>query len=99
MLCPVFTEKVAVKIVEKMKIQPKSSQMLGKEISAMESIHHSHIIRLYEVIETPSKMFLVMEYAEGGELFHKVANGGRIPEEEAKPIFAQLTSAVAHMVR
>lgn len=72
--------------------------MLSKEISALETIQHPHIIRLYEVIETPSKTFLVMEYAEGGELFNKVAKGGRLPEDEAKLIFAQLTPAVAHMV-
>lgn len=93
-----FTEKVAVKIIDKTRLQTKNIQMLSKEVSAMESIQHPHIIRLYEVIHTPSKMFLAMEYAEGGELFHKIANGGRMPEDEAKPIFAQLTSAVAHMV-
>ncbi|GFT27465.1 hypothetical protein NPIL_127861 [Nephila pilipes] len=91
-------EKVAVKIIDKTKLQPKSKQMLCKEISAMESIQHPHIIRLYEVIETPSKLFLAMEFAEGGELFHKVANGGRIPETEAKILFAQLTSAVEYLV-
>ncbi|GFS56273.1 hypothetical protein TNCV_2769421 [Trichonephila clavipes] len=90
-------EKVAVKIIDKTKLQPKSKQMLSKEISAMESIQHPHIIRLYEVIETPSKLFLAMEFAEGGELFHKVANGGRIPEVEAKILFAQLTSAVEYL--
>ncbi|PRD29536.1 UNVERIFIED_CONTAM: Serine/threonine-protein kinase NIM1 [Trichonephila clavipes] len=90
-------EKVAVKIIDKTKLQPKSKQMLSKEISAMESIQHPHIIRLYEVIETPSKLFLAMEFAEGGELFHKVATGGRIPEVEAKILFAQLTSAVEYL--
>ncbi|XP_055934237.1 serine/threonine-protein kinase NIM1-like [Argiope bruennichi] len=90
-------EKVAVKIIDKTKLQPKSKQMLSKEISAMESIQHPHIIRLYEVIETPSKLFLAMEFAEGGELFHKVANGGRIIETEAKILFAQLTSAVEYL--
>ncbi|KFM65889.1 Serine/threonine-protein kinase NIM1, partial [Stegodyphus mimosarum] len=71
--------------------------MLSKEVSAMESIQHPHIIRLYEVIETPAKMFLAMEFAEGGELFHKIANDGRMPENDAKIIFSQLSSAVAHM--
>ncbi|GIX87828.1 hypothetical protein CDAR_82921 [Caerostris darwini] len=90
-------EKVAVKIIDKTKLQPKSKQMLSKEISAMESIQHPHIIRLYEVIETPSKLFLAMEFAEGGELFHRVANGGRIVEAEAKVLFAQLISAVEYL--
>ncbi|XP_054710957.1 serine/threonine-protein kinase NIM1-like [Uloborus diversus] len=90
-------EKVAVKIIDKAKLQAKNKQMLSKEVSAMESIRHPHIIRLFEVMETPSKLFLAMEFAEGGELFHRIATGGRIPEQDAKTIFAQLTSAVAHM--
>ncbi|XP_015908145.1 serine/threonine-protein kinase NIM1 [Parasteatoda tepidariorum] len=90
-------EKVAVKIIEKAKLQAKSKQMLSKEISAMEAIQHPHIIRLYEVIETPSKLFIAMEFAEGGELFHKVSNGGKLPESEAKVLFSQLTSAVFYL--
>ncbi|KAG8197935.1 hypothetical protein JTE90_020312 [Oedothorax gibbosus] len=48
-------------------------------------------------METLSKLFLAMELAEGGELFHRVATTGRIPEAEAKVLFAQLVSAVDYL--
>lgn len=90
---------MAVKVIDKSRLHPKSRQMLGREVSTLESIQHPHIIRLYEVLETPAKLFLAMEFAEGGELFHRVATTGRVPETEARSLFAQLVSAVDHLVR
>lgn len=49
-------------------------------------------------METLSKIYLVMEYAGGGELYTYVHDNGKLTEEVAKPIFAQLVSAVAHLV-
>ena len=64
----------------------------------MERLHHPNVIRLYEVVETLAKLHMVMEYAPGGELFTKISNEGKMTESEAKPIFAQVVSALDHMV-
>ena len=40
----------------------------------------------------------MMEYAPGGELFVRLAECGSYTEHEAKPIFAQIASAVQYMV-
>ncbi|XP_011662440.1 serine/threonine-protein kinase NIM1 [Strongylocentrotus purpuratus] len=90
-------EKVAIKILDKTKLDQKTQRLLSREISCMERLHHPNIIRLYEVVETLAKLHLVMEYAPGGELFTKISNEGKIAEAECKPIFAQVTSAVYHM--
>ena len=54
--------------------------------------------RLYEVLETLSRIHLVMEHAPGGELFHKITTEGRMSEQRAKPLVAQLVSAIQHLV-
>ena len=55
--------------------------------------------RLFEVTETVSGIYLMMEYAPGGELFVRLAECGSYTENEAKPIFAQIASAVQYMVK
>ncbi len=95
----IFSEKVAIKILDKTKLDSKTQRLLSREISSMERLHHPNIIRLYEVVETLAKLHMVMEYAGGGELFTKISNEGKLPEAEAKPLYAQVTAALQHMVR
>ncbi|KAL1456785.1 hypothetical protein WDU94_001486 [Cyamophila willieti] len=71
--------------------------MLSREIVSMESVHHPNIIRLYEVLETFGKIFLVVEYASGGELYNKITTEGKISEDGAKIYFLQILSAVKHL--
>lgn len=90
-------EKVAIKILDKTKLDQKTQRLLSREISSMERLHHPNVIRLYEVVETLAKLHIVMEYANGGELFTKISNEGRLPEAEVKILFAQIVAAVNHM--
>uniref|UniRef100_UPI00358F3B29 serine/threonine-protein kinase NIM1-like isoform X1 n=2 Tax=Myxine glutinosa TaxID=7769 RepID=UPI00358F3B29 len=90
-------EKVAVKIINKNCLDPKSRRLLPREISAMETLRHPAVIRLYEVLETMSRLYLVTELAPGGDLFTRLQTRGRLSEDEAQSAFGQIVAAVAHM--
>lgn len=69
-------EKVAVKILEKDKIQDVADvERVAREIHILKIVRHPNVIQLYEIIETQKQLYLIMEYANGGELFdYIVAN-------------------------
>lgn len=90
-------EKVAIKILDKTKLDQKTQRLLSREISSMERLHHPNVIRLYEVIETLAKLHIVMEYAGGGELFTRISNEGKFPEPEARHIYAQVVAGMDHL--
>ncbi|CAF0930873.1 unnamed protein product [Brachionus calyciflorus] len=90
-------EKVAIKILNKIKLDEKTQRLLLREISSMQKLHHPNIIRLYEVIHTQERLFICMEYAPEGELYSKISNDGKINEIDARIIFSQVVSAVSHL--
>jgi serine/threonine protein kinase len=51
-------------------------------------------VQLYEVMATKLRIYFVMEYVRGGELFARVARG-RLQETNARRYFQQLVSSVA----
>ncbi|XP_067871934.1 serine/threonine-protein kinase NIM1-like [Heterodontus francisci] len=90
-------EKVAIKIMDKKQLIQKAQQLFISEVLSMEKLHHPNIIRLYEMLETQTRLYLALEYADGGDLFTKICTRGRLLEYESKFIFVQIVSAVKHM--
>ncbi|XP_061191397.1 5'-AMP-activated protein kinase catalytic subunit alpha-2-like isoform X9 [Saccostrea echinata] len=92
--------KVAVKILNRQKI--KSLDVVGKikrEIQNLKLFRHPHIIKLYQVISTPTDIFMVMEYVSGGELFDYIVKHGKLKEPEARRFFQQIISGVDYCHR
>lgn len=88
------SQSVAIKVIDKEKVLKVGLiDQIMREISIMRLVRHPNIVELYEVMATKSKIYFVMEYAKGGELFNKVANG-KLREEEARKYFQQLINAV-----
>lgn len=92
--------EVAVKILNRKRI---SSLNMGdkvmREINILKLFLHPHVIRLYEVIETPAEIFLFVEYAPGGELFDLIVECERLPEARARRFFQQIISGVDYLHR
>ncbi|XP_073008928.1 CBL-interacting protein kinase 26-like [Typha latifolia] len=85
---------VAIKMIDKDKVlRVGLMEQIKREISIMRLVRHPHIVQLYEVMASKSKIYFVMEYVKGGELFNKVAKG-RLKEDVARKYFHQLISAV-----
>ncbi|OIW20200.1 hypothetical protein TanjilG_06601 [Lupinus angustifolius] len=87
-------EGVAIKVIDKEKILKGGLVAhIKREISILRRVRHPNIVQLFEVMATKAKIYFVMEYVRGGELFNKVAKG-RLKEEVARKYFQQLISAV-----
>ncbi|XP_030628487.1 MAP/microtubule affinity-regulating kinase 3a isoform X2 [Chanos chanos] len=88
--------EVAIKMIDKTQLNPTSLQKLFREVRIMKILNHPNIVKLFEVIETEKTLFLVMEYASGGEVFDYLVAHGRMKEKEARAKFRQIVSAVQY---
>uniref|UniRef100_A0A8C7IF19 Maternal embryonic leucine zipper kinase n=1 Tax=Oncorhynchus kisutch TaxID=8019 RepID=A0A8C7IF19_ONCKI len=89
-------EKVAIKIMEKKELG-EDLPRVKVEIEAMKSLSHQHVCRLYHVIETNTKIYMILEYCPGGELFDYIIAKDRLSEEETRVFFRQIVSALAYV--
>jgi len=89
-------KEVAIKIIDKTQLNQGSLQKLFREVRIMKILDHPNIVKLFQVIETEKTLYLVMEYASGGEVFDYLVLHGRMKEKEARAKFRQIVSAVQY---
>ncbi|KAA1467848.1 Pkinase-domain-containing protein [Dentipellis sp. KUC8613] len=88
--------KVAMKFISKQVINAtRTKNRVQREVEYMRMLRHPHIIKLYEVISTPTDIIIVLEYA-GGELFNYIVANGRMPEPQTRRFFQQLISGIEY---
>ncbi|CAD8053988.1 unnamed protein product [Paramecium primaurelia] len=91
-------EKVAIKILEKDRIvETADVERVQREIHILKLVRHPHIIQLYEIIETPKHIFLVMEMISGGELFDYIVQKTKLEEVEACKLFQELIAGIEYL--
>ena len=91
-------EKCAIKIVDKRLLEDtKDIQRLKKEIKILKSIRHKNIIQLFDIMESKTNLYFVIEYCKGGELFDYIVKNRRLKEPEACVFFQQIINGVEYL--
>ncbi|KAL6131174.1 hypothetical protein ACLB2K_069552 [Fragaria x ananassa] len=86
--------EVAVKEIDKKHLSPKVSESLLKEISILSTINHPNIIHLFEAIQTKDRIYLVLEYCDGGDLATYIQRHGKVSETVARHFMRQLAAGL-----
>ncbi len=103
-------EKVAIKILNKEKlfeealednlangIEGCDIQKIRKEINILKRLRHKNVIQLYEIMESKTNLYIVMEYCEGKELFDYIVHNKYLSEREACRFFQQIIDGVEYL--
>eukprot|EP00796_Vickermania_ingenoplastis_P004937 gene4938-3543_t len=94
-------EKVAMKVVSRSTVEthPRLQRNLTRELKIMLKLHHPHVTRLFDVVQTERDIILVMEYVTHNDLHSHIVQFGRVPEAAARRMFQQLVSALEYCHR
>ena len=92
-------ETVAIKILDKMILSqtPEDYELVRQEISILKIVKHKYIVQLYEILQTPQHIFIVMEYCEGKDLMDYILTKTRLSELESLKFFQQLINALFYL--
>ncbi|XP_059173789.1 serine/threonine-protein kinase 33-like isoform X2 [Physella acuta] len=90
-------ETVAIKEIVKEKAGSSGIRQLEKEVSIFKKVDHRNIIHLKEVVESPKKMYLMMELCEGGDLAKLLKGRGHLTESDTKVVMSSLAEAIKYL--
>ena len=92
-------EKVAIKILDKFMLNqtPEDYGLVKQELNILKIVKHKNIVQLYEILETPQHIFIIMEYCEGQDILDYILTKGRLSENEALKYFQQLINALYYL--
>ncbi|KAG4911848.1 hypothetical protein JHK82_052443 [Glycine max] len=75
-------------------IKHKMVDQIKREISIMKLVRHPDVVRLHEVLASRTKLYIILEFITGGELFDKIIHHGRLSEADSRRYFQQLIDGV-----
>ncbi|KAG6480752.1 hypothetical protein ZIOFF_057337 [Zingiber officinale] len=92
-----YGHEVAVKEIDKQRVDSKVRDCLLKEVSILRNISHPNIVRFFQAIQTEDKIFLVLEYCAGGDVadyLNRQGIRGRVSEDVARHFLRQLAEGL-----
>ncbi len=92
-------EKVAIKILDKLILNqtPEDYILVKQELNILKIVKHKYIVQLYEILETPQHIFIIMEYCEGQDIMDYILTRSRLSEDESLKYFQQLINALYYL--
>lgn len=92
-------EKVAIKIFDKSIFVDNERDLcrVQKEISILKRLRHKNIIQLYEIMESSTHLYIVMDYCEGKDLFDYIIKRNQLSEKKACKFFQQIVNGVQYL--
>jgi len=87
----------ALKVINKKNLDKDDLVILESEVSIMRQISHPNIVKLYDIYDSRSKMCLVLDLLEGGELFDRIIEKGHFSEKDAAMSFSQMCDALNYL--
>jgi 5'-AMP-activated protein kinase catalytic alpha subunit len=90
-------EFVAIKILNRKKIEMNNmNRQVKKEILIMKTLNHPNVVAVKDSFSNSTEVFIVLEYAGGGELYHRIEQEGPFSEEKARFYFKQLVEGIEY---
>ncbi len=83
-------EKVAIKMLEKDKIELDDTERISREIKFLKELNHPNIVKIFQIIDDHKNYNIIMELAKNGELFHYIVNRRRLNENIASIFYMQI---------
>ena len=93
-----INEKVLIHIFQKDKIKTRVNELtlLNNQVFFMKLLNHKNILKLYEIIETKTHIFIIYEYFEGVKLSEFISKKKKLNEEETFTILKEILSASSY---
>ncbi|KAJ3445715.1 serine/threonine-protein kinase dclk3 [Anaeramoeba flamelloides] len=89
-------EIYAVKILKKSQLT-NQKKLIENEIEILGNLDHPNVIKVKEIFDTPKKIFIVMEYVSGGELFQKLQQDEKFSEKQTSKIIKMILLALQYL--
>ncbi len=88
---------LAVKIIPKKDLSQAELAIVNDEVTIMTKIDNPNCVRLFDLFETKKKLYLVMEFLQGGELFESIVQLEKYSEKEAAEVIRSVASALKYL--
>jgi len=89
-------KEVAIKVIERESLEDEDEMALQNEVDILGQLDHPNVVKLYEIFDESSRMYLVLELMTGGELFDRIVEKEHYSEKEASDTIRPIVDAIRY---